>query len=247
MNWTRAQLKSNAKLMVKKNWIMCVIVSLVMIMVAGHSGSGFNMSTSGGDPGSMEMNQESISAFFTQFGGQWAYYINRFAPILAGTMISISLIALLLKIFLGNPLVVGGARFYLHNIHSQGVLDDLAFAFRNMFSNVVKVMLFRDIYIFLWSLLLIVPGILKSYSWRLVPYLLADNPELDTREALDLSAEMMQGERWNAFVLDISFILWDIASALTFGILGILWVNPYEDATNAELYTALKVKGNIDL
>ena len=75
------------------------------------------------------------------------------------------------------------------------------------------------------------------------PYLLADNPELTTREALDLSAQMMDGEKMNAFVLDLSFILWDILSAATLGIAGILWVNPYEDATNAELYTALKAKG----
>lgn len=243
MNWTRAQLKSNAKLMVKKNWIQCVIVSLVLMLVTGTSGSGINLNYNYNGMDAFDPSVENFANTFSSQMGGWVYYAQRFVPVLAGLVGVIALIAVLAHFFLGNPLLVGGSRFYLHNIHSQGLLDDLAFAFQNMYGNVVKVMLLREVYIFLWSMLLVIPGIIKGYAWRMVPYLLADNPELTTREALDLSEQMMDGEKMNAFVLDLSFILWDILSAATLGIAGILWVNPYEDATNAELYTALKAKG----
>ena len=108
--------------------------------------------------------------------------------------------------------------------------------------NVVKSMFILDIIIALWSLLFIIPGIYKSYQYRMVPYLLADNPELTAREAMDLSRVMMDGEKMNAFVLDLSFIPWQLLSAITIGIVGIIWVNPYVEATNAELYTALSQK-----
>lgn len=242
MNWTRAQLKSNAKLMVKKNWIMCVIVSLVMMLIAGNGGTGINLNYNI-DPSNPNFSQQGLQNFASGVGGQWVYYVQRFMPVIAGTVAVISVLSLLAAIFIGNPLKVGGARFYLHNIHSQGILDDLAFAFRNMYGNVVMVMFTTDLFIALWSLLLVIPGVIKSYSWRMVPYLLADNPELDAREARELSAQMMDGEKMNAFVLDLSFILWDMLSAITMGIAGILWVNPYEDATNAELYMALQAKG----
>ena len=123
------------------------------------------------------------------------------------------------------------------------MLDDLTFAFKNQYINVVKAMFITDIIIALWSLLFLIPGIYKSYQYRMVPYLLADNPELSAREAMDISKAMMEGEKMAAFVLDLSFIPWQLLSAITLGIVGIIWVNPYVEATNAELYTAVSQKG----
>ena len=103
-----------------------------------------------------------------------------------------------------------------------------------------RVMFLRGLFTALWSLLLVVPGIVKGYAWRLVPYLLAENPNLDYRRALDLSAAMMDGHKMDVFVLDLSFFGWNLLSAATAGILGVLYVNPYVAATNAELYIALR-------
>ena len=64
------------------------------------------------------------------------------------------------------------------------------------------------LYTFLWSLLLLIPGIVKAYEYRMVPYLLADYPELSTEEAFRISREMMNGEKMNTFILDLSFIGW---------------------------------------
>ena len=92
----------------------------------------------------------------------------------------------------------------------------------------------------LWSLLLVVPGIIKSYEYRMVPYLLAEYPEMRRKDVFQKSKEMMYGQKWKAFLLDWSFFFWDYLSILTFGLAGIFFVYPYEHAVNAELYLKLK-------
>lgn len=74
----------------------------------------------------------------------------------------------------------------------------------------------------------------------MIPYLLAENPSIKRKEAFQLSKQMMKGNKWKTFILDISFFGWYLLSVLTFGLLSILYVNPYNAATNAELYAELK-------
>lgn len=113
-------------------------------------------------------------------------------------------------------------------------------AFRSgYYGNVVKTMFFRDLFTFLWSLLFIIPGIIKSYEYKMVPYLLAEYPDMDRKEVFARSRDMMYGQKWNTFVLDLSFIPWNILSTITFGLVGLFYVSPYQDATYAELYDAL--------
>ena len=119
-------------------------------------------------------------------------------------------------------------------------MDNLMFGFRNHYKNIVKTMFLKDLYISLWSLLFIVPGIVKSYEYRLVDYIISENPEMSTDEALKLSASLMKGNKWKTFVLDLSFIGWDILSAATWGILGVFYVDPYKKSTDAALYEAIK-------
>ena len=103
-------------------------------------------------------------------------------------------------------------------------------------------MLLMSLFIFLWSLLLVIPGIYKAYEYRMIPYLLAEDSNLSFSEAKRLSSAMMYGEKWDAFVLDLSFILWHALSSITWGLVGIFWVNPYIQYTNAELYKAVRTK-----
>ena len=94
----------------------------------------------------------------------------------------------------------------------------------------------------LWLLLFIIPGIVKIYEYRMIPYLLADNPDMSKQEAFRMSKAMMKGNKWRAFVLDLSFILWDILGVITLGIVSVLWVDPYKQQTDAALYNALKTE-----
>ena len=146
--------------------------------------------------------------------------------------------------FIINPIELGCDKFFVKNSEEPADVRNVLYAFDRGYKNIVKIMFFRDLYIVLWSLLFVIPGIIKSYEYRMIPYILADNPDLDQQAAFDLSKKMMTGNKWKAFVLDLSFIGWEILSIFTCGILSIFYVNPYIFATNAELYLALK--GTVD-
>ena len=149
-------------------------------------------------------------------------------------------ITLAIDALLINPVEMGCNRFFLKNLDEEADLSNVTFAFDHNYKNVVEVMIRRDIAIALWSMLFVVPGIIKSYEYRMIPYLLADNPNMSYKEAFAMSKEMMDGNKWKAFVLDLSFIGWQLLSVLTLGLLSIFYVNPYKFATNAALYEALK-------
>ena len=150
----------------------------------------------------------------------------------------ISLIGALLRILLINPLNVGCHAFFLRNADQPAELSEIKTGFHPYWRS-VGALLLRDVFISLWSLLLIVPGIIKAYSYRMVPYILADDPGISGKEAIDISRQMMDGQKWNAFGLDLSFIGWHLLSCVTFGLAGLFFVNPYVQATDAELYLTL--------
>ena len=103
-------------------------------------------------------------------------------------------------------------------------------------------MFFYDLYSILWTMLFIIPGLIKIYEYRMIPYILADNPDMDKKEVFALSKSMMKGNKWRAFVLDLSFILWDFLSCVTLGLVEGKHsrVAPYKLLTNAALYDELK-------
>ena len=160
-------------------------------------------------------------------------------------LIIVFVISLILKALVFNPLEMGGRKFFLKNqIEEEKGIGCYLDGFRGgTYGNVVVTMLVRDVKIFLWTLLLIIPGIIKSYEYRMVPYILAEHPELSYSEVLRMSSEMMDGQKMNAFVLDLSFIGWFILSGITAGIVGIFWTNPYYYSADAELYLTLSTGG----
>lgn len=155
-----------------------------------------------------------------------------------------SLISIAIEIFLKNPLEAGGRKFFMENHTAKGTINAFSIAFKSNYMNVVKTLFLRDLYTFLWSLLLVIPGIIKAYEYRMIPFLLAEDTGMDYQTAFDKSKEMMEGHKWNAFVLDLSFIGWHLLSVLTCGILNVFYVNPYKFQTDAELYYAIKDGGN---
>jgi hypothetical protein len=142
--------------------------------------------------------------------------------------------------FVFNPLEVGCMRFFLRNLNQRAEVKEVAFAYDNNYLESVKTLFLRDLFILLWSLLLIIPGIYKSYEYRMIPYLMAEDPTMTKDRAFAESKRMMDGQKWNAFVLDLSFLGWNILSALTMGILGVFYVGPYQAQTNAALYEKLR-------
>ncbi len=114
--------------------------------------------------------------------------------------------------------------------------------FSRSYKNIVKIMFFRNLFTFLWSMLFVIPGIIKAYEYRMIPFILAENPDIKMEDAFALSKRMMDNEKLNAFVLDLSFMGWMILGAFSCGIFHIFYVNPYYQLANAELYLVLKQK-----
>lgn len=152
-----------------------------------------------------------------------------------------ALIAVAFIIFVANPIVVGGKKYFLkakkNNKTKIGVL--LEVFKKESWINIAIIMFLKNLYNLMWYLT-IIGGFIKTYEYRMIPYILAENPTIKLKEAFKLSKQMMKGSKWKTFVLDISFLGWDFLSVLTFGILGILYVNPYNAATIAELYLYLR-------
>lgn len=150
--------------------------------------------------------------------------------------------------FLGMILVIGP--FYVGYVNSFKKLlvegDDriTANSFREGFKpywRSVWAYLFRGILITLWSLLLVIPGIIKSLSYAMTMYIVKDHPELTVNEAIDLSKDMMYGHKYDLFYLYISFIGWYLLSILTLGI-GTFWLMPYIQTAQASFYEDVKAE-----
>lgn len=141
--------------------------------------------------------------------------------------------------FLYNPFRVGVNRFMLKSVDDKGEIKEMAYAFDHSYLNVVKTMFHVDLRVFLWALLFVIPGIYKKYQYRMVSYILAEHPDMDYKEVLQMSTDMMNGEKWHAFVLDLSFILWHMLGMITCGLAEIFYVTPYTELTDAALYRKL--------
>jgi uncharacterized membrane protein len=107
------------------------------------------------------------------------------------------------------------------------------------YGRAIGVPLLMAVYIFLWTLLLIIPGIVKAYSYRMVPYILRDNPELSATEVITASRQLMDGNKWQTFVFDLSYIGWFLLGCITFGLVNVSWTSPYRQNANAALYLTL--------
>ena len=156
-------------------------------------------------------------------------------------LILISIIALIYIILIADPLRVAGRKYFIlarkEENTKMGVMKEIFK--KGNWKNVTYIMFFKNLYNLLWFLT-IIGGVIKFYEYRMIPFILADNPKVSKKEAFELSRKMMKGNKWKTFVIDISFILWYILSIFTFGLLNILYVNIYKASTETELYNTLK-------
>ena len=139
----------------------------------------------------------------------------------------------------GYSFVSGLALF--RSAKNQGEVDigDLFVGFTECFGESLLLSLLTAIFTFLWSLLFVIPGIVKSYSYAMAPYILQDDSKKDWKTCLDESRAMMKGYKWKLFCLDLSFIGWYIVGALCLGI-GALFVYPYHYMARTNFYLDLK-------
>lgn len=225
--WTRSQLKQQAKDVLKRSYWMAFAICLVAgILGGGGGGFSFNFSNSS----DLFSGQAGSS-----FPMQWvAVFLSIFAGIFA--------ITLAISIFVSNPVTVGMSRWFNHNCRHAKYPDfGLLFsAFRKeTYLKTVGAMAWYSLVIFLWSLLFIIPGIVAGYRYYFVPWILADNPHIHYKRAMELSKNMTMGHKGQIFVLSLSFLGWIFLGVLACGV-GVLFVTPYIIATDAELYAMFR-------
>ena len=169
-----------------------------------------------------------------------------------GTMVLINIVLVLItgasgiipivNLLISGPLALGATQIYMSVIRKnrKPEIGQLFDGFSN-FTNAFILYILNAILIWLWSLLFIIPGIVKSYSYSMSVYILADNPDISPNDARKKSMQMMKGNKWRLFCLDFSFIGWDLLCIITCGILS-FWITPYREAAYAAFYQNLLVE-----
>ncbi len=225
--WNRWQLKENAKFVLRAAYWKAFLVSLIWTLTLGM----------GRDVFTFNFNTNDFDGLSRSFN---AFLSVPIMTMLAGTLLSVSIISILISIFVFGPLEVGVQHYFLESTQMRFNLGSIFHGFATgRYRNVVTAMFLRNIYQFLWTLLLIIPGIVKSYSYSMLPYLLSENPGIPPSRALEMSMAITDGHKWQMFFLDLSFIGWYLLGAIAFGV-GVLFVNPYYHTTQAQLYVALR-------
>ncbi len=224
--WNRQQVKEQAKQIMKRNYWKMFVVTLIA-------------STLTGEKTTIIESVQDFASNNISYDTSPIFYSSNFELIFYSFISVASILGILYTIFIGNVIVVGNNGYFIKNHDENPELGEIFSGFKGNYLNVVKIMFLMDLKTLLWLFLFIVPGIIKAYEYSMIPYLLAENPNLSADEAFSLSKQMTTGQKADLFVLDLSFIGWIILGLICCGI-GILFVLPYPQAARAEVYLILR-------
>ncbi|MBQ7938391.1 MAG: DUF975 family protein [Oscillospiraceae bacterium] len=258
--WTRARIKEEAKNSFRRfGYWMPFLVTFIVGIISG--GMGITGSTSTGSVTTEytteyhgELTPAGFAHFLEEIFGEFGAQLESFFsnPLIAMTTAFLVVLGFMVGLvitfgwsaFVAGPVIVGKNRYFMEHRAFDSKFERLFWSFRSgRYMNVVKIMFWRDVKIFLWSLLFVIPGIIKSYEYCMVPYILAENPRISSERAFELSKLMTRGEKWKIFVLQLSFIGWYLIGAVCCCVGGV-FVDPYFEATFAELYQVMREKAH---
>jgi len=215
-------------------WVIAVVVGLVASLLGGLASEGPQF----------KVNIDASSANLSfDFAGQTIFstgggHGSEVAGLIVGSLGFIFIAALLMAavyFILGSIIEVGYAKFNLNLVDRKETSFETLFAYFSNWKTTTITRLLKALYVFLWTLLFIIPGIVASLSYAMTGYILSENPDMTPSEAIASSKQMMYGNRFRLFCLQFSFIGWDILATLAFGI-GHLWLTPYKQAAYAAFY-----------
>lgn len=215
-------------------WFLAVLAGLVASLLGGASFEGPDI-TLHVDPNGVQAGLQIAGQTVYTTRGEFAPALRTF--LMGGVLYVIAVLVVLAVLYfiLGSVISVGYARFNLRLLDRDAPPFESLFAYFPYWRTAAAAGLLQSLYILLWSLLLIVPGIMAAYSYSMTSFILAEYPELTAREAIARSKELMYGNRWRLFCLQLSFIGWSLLCTLTMGI-GNLWLTPYTHAATAAFY-----------
>lgn len=228
--------RARARGALKGNWGIAILVSLV----AGLLGGGV---TSGGLSFKININLDEAAGPVVT-GDLPAGMENLLVGILgvsATVMLVICGIMSIVNLVLGGAMCLGYARYNLNLIDQKEATFNDLFSQFDRFGPALAMSLLRNLYVFLWSLLLVIPGLVASYGYAMAPYIMLEDPDCSASEALARSKAMMDGHKGELFCLELSFIGWGMLVVLT-GNIGNLFLNPYQAAAWASFYRDLQTR-----
>lgn len=227
--------RSIARNALRGRWGIAVIAGLIASLLGAVAYNGPEVNFNFGENGaSMNLMFADQQIYSTSEG--WIPELSAFAVGGAIYAMIVALIMVALFFILGSVIALGYSRFHLDLLDRRKAPElGTLFGFFRHWQNAAIAKLLKTLYEFLWTLLFIIPGIIASYSYAMMPYILAEHPEMAPSEAIARSKEMMEGNRWRLFCLQFSFIGWGFLSVLTLGI-GTLWLRPYQEAATAAFY-----------
>ncbi len=221
-----------ARMALKNHWGISLLVTLVAGLLGG--------SVSGGGSGGSMMST-TVQNVAPSTNGYEAIAPEILYPLM-GFLASVALVTVLYSIavfIIGGAINLGQKQYYISLIKQDRPAEfSTLFSKFDRFGKALGLHVVTSIFVFLWSLLLVIPGIVAAYKYSMAPYIMAENPDVGIMEAIRQSREMMRGQKWNLFKLHLSFIGWILLSMLTFGI-GLLWLNPYMSAAEANFYLTI--------
>lgn len=155
----------------------------------------------------------------------------------------IGIIGSVASLFVTSIIYMGVAVWFQRAIHREKLdVGEMFCAFKERYTDNVLLVFLKGLFVFLWTLLFVVPGIIKAYSYSVAEYIKMENPNISPSRAIDISKAMTEGHKMDLFVLDLSFFGWHMLSALTFGILEVVYVGPYYYAAKAFAYEEIKAE-----
>ena len=228
------QFKNEALAALRGNWVKAVLLTIIYLAIASAAASTLTYQSI---QLQSYMMQENVTSVYQMASLMQDPMYQALAQRLNGTSSAVTL----LEIFLLLPLSVGYAnamRKLLVYGDNTRVANAFGMAFKN-YLHKVWTMLWMSILICLWSLLLVIPGIIKSFSYAMTPFIVEEYPELSATEAIHRSRMMMRGHKFDLFWLLLSFIGWAFLCLLTAGI-GFIWLIPYVETSVAGFYEEVK-------
>lgn len=218
-------------------WGVAIGSSIVASLLGGIYSANINFNFNYSDN---ETAGNSIFSWFSNLTGSQMVFLGAVGAFL----LNIALVFSIARLFIGSIVGIGYAKFNLDLVDNvTEARFATLFSYMRFWKVAIITRIVRTLYIVLWTLLFIIPGIVASYNYALTDYILAENPELTTKEALGLSKKMMYGHRFQLFCLEFSFIGWAFLCVLSLGI-GLIWLLPYTEAAKAAFYREVSFQYN---
>ena len=223
--------RKQARDALRGNWLVAIIAGIIASFFGATTfgGGSFSVSSNSSGQGTVTGSLEvMLQEFLTSEAAE-------IALIALGFIALVSFIVALACLLVGGAIGVGYSKFNIDLIEGRKASIGTLFGSFKIFITALLARILRSVFTALWTLLFIIPGIMAHFSYSMVNFVLADNPDMDAMEALAESKRLMKGNKWRLFCLDLSFIGWAFLSFLTLGI-GLIWLIPYQEAAYAAFY-----------